>query len=95
MVLGVPIQAAFCEELIWRGHILPTLIAKGRSRMTAVLLAAISFAALHGVFLIDKLLLSFLLGIMTGWYYLSERNLLPLMISHFVVDVWTFGISVF
>jgi membrane protease YdiL (CAAX protease family) len=46
-----------------------------------------------GVFLPDKLLLAFLIGIIAGSYYVRERNLLPLMITHFVADVWTFGLS--
>jgi membrane protease YdiL (CAAX protease family) len=94
LVLAVPLQAAFCEELIWRGHVTPVLIGHGRTRVTAILLAATSFALLHGVFLPDKLLLTFVIGIVAGTYYVRERNLLPLMITHFVADVWTFGLSV-
>jgi len=95
MILAIPLQAAFCEELIWRGHIIPELKAKGRSDFAAILLSAISFALIHGIFLIDKLLLTFILGLVTGFYYLRERNLLPLMLSHYIVDLWTFALSVF
>jgi membrane protease YdiL (CAAX protease family) len=95
LVLAVPFQAAFCEELIWRGHIIPVLINRGRSKIGAVLLAATSFALLHGVFLPDKLLLTFVIGIIAGAYYVRERNLLPLMMTHFVADVWMFALSVF
>jgi membrane protease YdiL (CAAX protease family) len=95
LVIAVPIQAAFCEELIWRGHLIPSLVARGRSERAAIILSAISFALLHGVFLVDKLLLTFLLGIIAGIYYLRERNLLPLMITHLIADVWTFGLSAF
>jgi membrane protease YdiL (CAAX protease family) len=93
IVLAVPIQAAFCEELIWRGHIIPGLKSRGRTNFAAVLLAALSFALIHGIFLIDKLVLTFVLGLLTGFYYLRERNLLPLMISHFIADLWTFALS--
>jgi membrane protease YdiL (CAAX protease family) len=94
LVLAVPLQAAFCEELIWRGHIITELKARGKSDFTGVTLSALSFALIHGVFLIDKLLLTFILGLVTGIYYLRERHLLPLMISHFIADVWTFSLSI-
>jgi membrane protease YdiL (CAAX protease family) len=94
LVIAVPIQAAFCEELIWRGHIIPELMVRGRTRNAAILLSALSFALIHGIFLIDKLMLTFVLGLVTGAYYVRQRNLLPLMVSHFVVDVWTFALSV-
>jgi len=95
MVLAVPLQAAFCEEFIWRGHIIPELKARGRSDFAAIFLSAISFALIHGIFLIDKLLLTFILGLVTGFYYLRERNLIPLMLSHYIVDLWTFAYSVY
>lgn len=95
LVVAVPFQAAFCEELIWRGHIITGLISRGKPKFAAILLSGISFALLHGIFLPDKLLLTFLIGIVAGVYYVRERNLLPLMISHFVADVWTFALSAF
>jgi len=100
MLLPLPLTAAFCEELIWRGHLIPELEIRrqraGRKRVasTAILLSAISFASIHGVFLLDKLILTFILGVGMGFYFTRERNLLPLMFSHFVADVWTFGFSV-
>lgn len=94
LVLAVPFQAAFCEELIWRGYIIPGLISRGKSKFVAILLSGVSFALLHGVFVVDKLLLTFLIAIIAGSYYVRERNLLPLMISHFAADVWTFALSV-
>jgi membrane protease YdiL (CAAX protease family) len=94
MLLALPITAAFCEELIWRGHLIPQLEARGRTQAAAILLSAISFACIHGVFFPDKLLLTFVLGVAAGVYYVKERNLIPLMVSHWVADVWTFALSV-
>lgn len=100
MLLPVPLTAAFCEELIWRGHLIPELEVRrrmaGRKRAaaTAVVLVAISFATIHGIFLLDKLVLTFILGVGMGIYYTRERHLVPLMFSHFVADVWTFALSV-
>jgi len=96
----VPVTAAFCEELIWRGHLISELelrrLRAGRKRVasTAIILSAISFATIHGIFLLDKLVLTFILGVGMGFYFTRERNLVPLMFSHFVADVWTFGLSV-
>ncbi len=94
ILLAVPVQAAVCEELIWRGHLLPELAARGRTARSATVLAALSFALIHGIFLPDKLLLTFVLGLVAGAYYVRERNLLPLMLTHLVADVWTFALSV-
>jgi membrane protease YdiL (CAAX protease family) len=91
VVLLIPITAAFCEELIWRGYVLPGLRANRRSRWSAILIATVSFALIHGVFLPDKLLMTFLFGIITGYYALIERNLIPLMFTHWFVDLWSFG----
>lgn len=62
LVSALPIQAASCEELIWRDHLIPALVSRGRSQNAAILLSAISFAFKHGVFLADKLLVTLLLG---------------------------------
>jgi membrane protease YdiL (CAAX protease family) len=89
----IPLTAAFCEELIWRGHLIPEFLGRGRVVATAIVLAAISFASIHGVFLLDKLIMTFVLGLGTGVYFVKQRHLVPLMISHLVADVWTFGLS--
>jgi len=91
----VPISAGFCEELIWRGYIITRLEAHGRRRWLAILLSAASFALIHGIFLLDKLLVTFLLGIVAGLYYTKERNLVPLMAAHTIVDLWSFGLFFF
>jgi membrane protease YdiL (CAAX protease family) len=87
----VPLTAAFTEELIWRGHIISGFELRGRSSMQAVLLSALSFALIHGVFMPDRLLMTFLFGIVAGYYYMRERNLVPLMFAHWLVDLWGFG----
>ena len=87
-----PFTAAFTEELIWRGHIIAGLEHRGKSPWSAITISAVSFALFHGIFLPDKLLVTFIIGIFTGIYYHRERNLLPLMITHWFVDVWSFSI---
>jgi membrane protease YdiL (CAAX protease family) len=93
LLIGLtPLTAAFTEELIWRGHIISGLELRGRRTWAAILISAASFSVIHGVFLPDKLLVTFLLGIVTGYYYVRERKLIPLMFTHWFVDVWSFGI---
>ncbi len=95
LVVLTPLTAAFTEELIWRGHIISGLELRGRRPWAAILISAASFSLIHGVFLPDKLLVTFLLGILTGYYYVRERNLLPLIFTHWFVDVWSFGLFLF
>jgi membrane protease YdiL (CAAX protease family) len=95
LVVLTPLTAAFTEELIWRGHIISGLELKGRRAWAAILISAASFSLIHGIFLPDRLLVTFLLGILTGYYYVRERNLLPLMFTHWFVDLWSFGIFFF
>lgn len=94
-MLLTPVTAAFTEELIWRGHILTGLERSGKKPWAALLIAATSFALIHSVFLPDKLAVTLLIGIITGIYYQRERSLLPLMITHWFVDVWSFGVFLF
>jgi len=94
-MLLTPVTAAFTEELIWRGHIISGLEMRGKKPGVAVFISAISFALIHGVFLPDKLAVTFLIGIVTGVYYLRERSLVPIMVTHWFVDVWSFGVFLF
>ena len=52
-----------------------------------------SFAFIHGILIPDKLLVTFIFGIIAGAYYVKERNLPVLMISHVVLNVVAFGLS--
>jgi len=94
-LLLTPLTAAFTEEIIWRGHIITGFELRGRNSWIALLISSTSFALIHGVFFPDKLLVTFLIGIVTGIYYIRERNLFPIMFTHWVMDVWSFGIFLF
>ncbi len=94
-IILIPLTAAFCEELIWRGYIPTRMELRGHRFWGIVLLSSLSFALIHGVFLVDKLIITFVLGVMSTFYYLKERNLVPLMFTHWVVDLWSFGLFMF
>ena len=91
-ILLTPITAAFTEELIWRGHIISGLELRGSNSWVALLISSASFSLIHGIFFPDKLLVTFLIGIMFGIYYIRQRTILPIMITHWIMDVWSFGI---
>ena len=91
----LPISAGFTEELYWRGFIISRLRGHGQTVQCAIALSAISFSLIHGIFLPDKLLVTFLIGIVSGIYYARERNLLPLIFTHAFVDTWSYGLSLF
>lgn len=95
LLLLTPATAAFTEELIWRGHILTGFNLRGKKRWAALVISSVSFALIHGVFFPDKLLFTFLIGLILGYYYQRERVLIPLMITHWVMDIWSFGIFYF
>jgi membrane protease YdiL (CAAX protease family) len=37
---------------------------------------------------------TFVIGLIAGFYYTRERTLVPLMITHVVLDLWSFGVFV-
>lgn len=90
-----PITAGFVEELIWRGHFIEKLLATGRSELKSVVYSSISFAFIHGVILWDKLIVTFIFGVIAGAYYVKERNIPVLIATHIVVDVIAFALSLF
>jgi len=90
-----PILAGFAEELFWRGFIIRRLQSQGHTARRAIMFSAIGFALIHGVYMPDKLLITFLIGLLNGFYYVREQRLVPLMFAHAFVDTWTFGLSLF
>ena len=91
LIVLTPATAAFTEEIIWRGHILNKLKSIGKSNFSAIIISSVSFSLIHGIFLPDKLLITFLFGIITGYYYVRERNLFVLIFTHWFIDFWSFG----
>jgi len=90
-----PISAGFTEELFWRGFIITQMEAAGQNPRRAILISALGFSLVHGIFFPDKLLVTFILGLVAGAYYIRERKLAPLMATHTVMDTWSYGLSLF
>jgi membrane protease YdiL (CAAX protease family) len=94
-IMLLPISAGFTEELFWRGFIITQLETAGQSPRRAVLFSALGFTLVHGIFFPDKLLVTFILGLVAGEYYVRERKLVPLMATHALMDIWSYGLSLF
>jgi len=87
-----PVTAGFVEELVWRGYFIEMLLARGFSEWNSIVLSSVSFAFIHGFTVVDKLAVTFMFGLIAGTYYVRERNLPVLMISHIAADVVGFGL---
>jgi membrane protease YdiL (CAAX protease family) len=94
-IVLLPVSAGFTEELFWRGFIITQLEAAGQNPRRAILFSALGFSLVHGIFFPDKLLATFILGLVAGAYYVRERKLAPLMITHALMDIWSYGLSLF
>jgi len=68
------------------------LLASGRTEHKAILLSSVSFAVIHGFFLVDKIIVTTLFGAIAGLYYVRERNLPVLMATHVALDVIAFSL---
>ena len=90
-----PISAGFTEELFWRGFVITQMEAARQSPRRATLFSALGFSLVHGIFFPDKLLATFVLGLVAGAYYVRERKLAPLMATHALMDIWSYGLSLF
>lgn len=75
----IAVVPAVCEELFFRGFLLSGL---GRSlgKWNAILLSALIFGIYH--FIVDKLPITTLLGVLLGYICWQTRSILPGMIVH-------------
>jgi membrane protease YdiL (CAAX protease family) len=82
------ITAGVVEELIFRGYLIPRFCILFRNKYPAVIVSALLFGLVHagyGTFL--NMFVPFLLGLIFGVYYLKYKNLTPLIICHFLIDL--------
>jgi sodium transport system permease protein len=75
----IAVVPAVCEELFFRGFLLSGL-GKSLGKWNAILLAALIFGIYH--FIVDKLPITTLLGILLGYICWQTRSILPGMIVH-------------
>ena len=95
LVVAAPLAAGIVEELAFRGYLIEESLRSGFSNQKIVLYSAASFALIHGFFVIDRMLVTFMFGLIAGFYYVRERNLPVLIFSHVIVDIVTFSLVIF
>jgi membrane protease YdiL (CAAX protease family) len=80
MIVIVP---AFCEEILFRGLVLDSLLPYGRT--VAVIGSALLFAAMHQSF--GQFLYSAVAGIFLGLLYAESRSVLPSVLVHLLYNL--------
>ena len=88
MCLALPLAAAFCEEMFFRG-VLQRALLKRLPVWAALGLASFLFAAVH--FDLQGFLVRLLLGILLAILVLRGRSIFPAMMTHFIYDAAALG----
>jgi membrane protease YdiL (CAAX protease family) len=87
MRLLTVVRAAVTEEIIYRGFTIERVFWLTRSKVVALVISVIAFAAAHlrgwGP---SQLLPVAIGGVALGWLYLARRNLPANMLAHFITD---------
>lgn len=93
----------FSEELMYRGIVFAAFLKEGNPKKT-IFISAITFSLLHAVNIfgglslagsIGQLLLTFLFGLFFGLIRLRIKNIIPLIIFHWLWDFVLIGSNVF
>ena len=82
----VVLRAGIVEELFYRGYAINRLQALSGSKVVAVVVPLLIFATFHYTQGAGGVLISLLLGGVLTAIYLWKRNLLVVMLAHFLVD---------
>ena len=87
------LTAAFTEEFIFRGYLLPRLQILLGNKWISIFLSSLLFALVHiGYGDIERMLFPFIIGFIFSIYYYKYRSLTVLIICHFVMDFYsTYG----
>ncbi len=93
-IIFATLLVGISEELMFRGILLPALVTK-RGKIRAVLISSIMFGLLHSVNIIGGLpakemlvqvILTSIIGILFSCIALEIKNIIPLMIYHWLWD---------
>lgn len=84
------LTAAFTEELIFRGYMIPRLNILFKNKWLSIFIAAFLFGIAHiGYGDFEKMLFPFIMGIIFGIFYYKYRSLTVLIICHFLMDFYS------
>ena len=87
------LTAAFTEEFLFRGYLLPRFEILFGKKWISILLSSLLFGLAHvGYGDMERMLFPFIIGIIFSIYYYKYRSLTVLIICHFVMDFYsTYG----
>jgi hypothetical protein len=87
LMLFTCLTAAFTEELMFRGYLLPRLQVLFGKPWIAIIVSSLLFGLAHAGYLnFNSVFLPFLLGIAFAVYYYKYRNIAVLIVAHFLID---------
>jgi CAAX protease family protein len=84
---GLSVTAGVCEEFVFRGFLIPALIAALGSTPAAALISSAVFGVLHSYQRVLGALRAALLGLALAVPFLVTGSLLPSMVAHTTIDL--------
>jgi membrane protease YdiL (CAAX protease family) len=100
-VLLIPLSSGVTEELVYRGYVLPRLVALTGKQWQANAIMAVGFGLQHVAFLLVDWHLALAMGVVMtivgggfGLAYLAiHQRLVPLILLHWQADLFALGIA--
>lgn len=85
--LGVSVTAGVCEELVFRGFLVPAITVAVGAPVVAAVIAAAVFGLLHAYQGFSGALRAALLGAMLSVVLLATGSIVPAILAHTMIDV--------
>jgi uncharacterized protein len=85
--VGVSVTAGVCEELVFRGFLIPALVVVLGSLPLAVVVSSLVFGFLHGYQGVVGIVRTGTLGLLLAIPFVVTGSILPSIIAHFALDV--------
>ena len=82
----ISVTAGFCEEIIWRGYALKYLTKIHNSPVIALIISSIFFGLFHWGYGLYGIVSTAIIGLIFGIIVLWRKNLLAVILIHFLVD---------
>ncbi|MEO9146319.1 MAG: type II CAAX endopeptidase family protein [Ginsengibacter sp.] len=94
LILFTCLTAAFTEEFIFRGYLLPRLQIVFNNIWVSIIISSVLFGLSHfGFGDFNRMLFPFIIGIIFSWVYYKYRSLAILIICHFLMDFYSLYFS--
>jgi uncharacterized protein len=85
--VGVALTAGICEELVFRGFLIPALDAMLGSMTAAVILSSLVFGLTHAYQGFFGILRTGTLGLLLALPVVATGSVLPSMLAHFLINI--------